>query len=147
MSQGPAPAPAVATGIDHVGLAVVDLEAAIARHTRWLGHGPLLRDDIEPDGITAVLFAVGPSRIELLASRRPTSPVARFLERRGEGLHHLAYAVEDVRLALAQWTAWGATPIDREPRPGAGGRLVAFVHPHSTGGVLVELCQRMERAR
>jgi len=135
------PPPGLVTAIDHVGMAVADLDAAIARHTSWLGRGPLLQEEVEPDGIVAVLFDLGPSRLELLASRRPGSTVARFLERRGEGLHHLAYRVDDVARALCAFEAVGATLVDRRPRQGAGGRLVGFVHPKGAGGVLIELCQ------
>ncbi|HVA22010.1 MAG TPA: VOC family protein [Candidatus Micrarchaeia archaeon] len=142
----PSHPPGSVLAIDHVGLAVADLDAAIARHTLWLGHGPVAREAVEPDGIVAVLFEVADARVELLASRRPDSTVARFLERRGEGLHHLAYRVEDVSLSLRAWEAWGATLIDRQPRPGAGDRLVGFVHPRGAGGVLVELCQELPGA-
>ncbi len=135
------PPPGTVLAIDHVGLAVRDLDEAVARHTRWLGAAPVVREEVEPDGIVAVLFAVGSARVELLASRRPDSAVARFLERRGEGLHHLAYRVADIAAALPVWEAWGATLIDRAPRRGAGDRWVAFIHPKGSGGVLVELCQ------
>ncbi len=127
--------------IDHVGIAVADLDGAIARYTRWLGVAPFAREEVAADGIEAVLFQVGPNRVELLGSRRADSVVDRFLQRRGEGLHHLAYLVPDVAAALAAYRAEGATLIDEVPRRGAAGRLVAFVHPRSTGGVLVELCQ------
>ena len=127
--------------IDHVGIAVADLDAAVARYTSWLGVAPFAREPVPADGIEAVLFQVGPNRVELLGSRRADSVVDRFLQRRGEGLHHLAYLVPDVAAALAAYRADGATLIDEVPRRGAAGRLVAFVHPRSTGGVLVELCQ------
>ncbi|MGH7609986.1 MAG: methylmalonyl-CoA epimerase [Candidatus Dormibacteria bacterium] len=127
--------------IDHVGLAVTDLEAAVAFYQRLLGHGPSHRESLGGDGVEACFFESGPTSLELLSSADPCSPVGRFLERRGPGLHHLAYLVPDLAQELSRWSGWGAELLDQTPRPGARGRLVAFVHPHSAAGVLVELCQ------
>jgi methylmalonyl-CoA epimerase len=127
--------------IDHVGLAVADLDAATAFYQRLLGVPPSHREEVPPDGVTAVFFDLGPSSLELLGSTRADSSVARFLERRGEGLHHLAYRVSDIEAELASWRGRGAELIDEHPRQGARGRLVAFIHPKSAGGVLTELCQ------
>jgi methylmalonyl-CoA epimerase len=127
--------------IDHVGLAVADLDAATAFYQRLLGVPPSHREEVPPDGVTAVFFDLGPSSLELLGSTREDSSVARFLERRGEGLHHLAYRVSDIEAELASWRGRGAELIDEHPRQGARGRLVAFIHPKSAGGVLTELCQ------
>ena len=88
-----------------------------------------------------MFFDLGPSSLELLGSTRADSSVARFLERRGEGLHHLAYRVSDIEAELASWRGRGAELTDEHPRQGARGRLVAFIHPKSAGGVLTELCQ------
>lgn len=127
--------------IDHVGIAVVDLEAAIAAYTRLSGRGPSHRSSVESDGVEAVMFEVGESRIELLGATRPDSKISRFLERHGGGLHHVAYGVPDVQVALDHYSSLGLRLLDSAPRPGAAGRLVAFLHPDAAGGVLTELCQ------
>ncbi|HEY6537456.1 MAG TPA: methylmalonyl-CoA epimerase [Candidatus Dormibacteraeota bacterium] len=132
------PSPAV---LDHVGLAVADLEAAVAHYKVLLGRPPADREEVAQDGVIAVFFDLGPTSLELLGSTRADSQVGRFLERRGEGLHHLAYLVDDVAAELAVWRARGAELIDQHPRPGARGRQVAFIHPKSVHGVLTELCQ------
>jgi methylmalonyl-CoA epimerase len=130
--------------IDHVGLAVADLEAAAAFYQRFLGAPPAHREDVPADGVRTVFFDLGPSSLELLGSTRSDSSIARFLEKRGEGLHHLAYRVSDIPAELVRWRERGAELIDQQPRPGARGRLVAFIHPKSAGGVLTELCQLVE---
>lgn len=130
--------------IDHVGLAVADLEAAVAFYQRLLGAPPSHREEVPQDGVRAVFFELGQSSLELLGSTRPDSSVARFLERRGQGLHHLAYRVSDIEVELARWRDRGAELIDEHGRPGARGRLVGFIHPKSAGGVLTELCQLPE---
>lgn len=130
--------------IDHVGLAVADLEAASAFYQRFLGAPPAHREEVPTDGIRTVFFDLGPSSLELLGSTRSDSSIARFLEKRGEGLHHLAYRVSDIQAELIRWRERGAELVDQQPRQGARGRLVAFIHPKSAGGVLTELCQLME---
>ena len=127
--------------IDHVGIAVGDLDAAVAAYERLLGRAPTHRQVVESEGIEAVMFEVGESRIELLGSTGPASKIARFLEKRGNGLHHVAYGVDDVQEALDQYTAAGLATLDTCPRRGAAGRLVAFLHPSAADGVLTELCQ------
>ena len=130
--------------IDHVGIAVADLGEAIGAYTRLLGAGPAHRSLVPADGVEAVMFDVGTSRIELLGATRADSSISRFLSRRGGGLHHVAFAVADVQDALDHYMRLGLPMIDRSPRPGAGGRLVAFLHPQAAGGVLTELCQASE---
>jgi methylmalonyl-CoA/ethylmalonyl-CoA epimerase len=127
--------------IDHVGIAVPDIDAAVQAYERLLGRAPTHRQVVEPDGIEAVLFEVGESRVELLGSTRPGSKIAHFLERRGGGLHHVAYGVDDVQAALDVYTHLGLRTLDSCPRRGAAGRLVAFLHPSAAMGVLTELCQ------
>lgn len=127
--------------IDHVGIAVADLEAAVARYQGRFGVSPEPPEQVLADGIEAVFFELGSTSVELLGSTRADSTVARFLERRGEGLHHLAYQVLDIEAELDRWRQLGAELIDQRPRPGSRGRLVAFLHPRSEGGVLTELCQ------
>ena len=127
--------------IDHVGIAVSDLEEAIAAYRRLLGAEPTHRQVVEKDGIEAVMFEVGESRIELLGSTRDDSAIANFLRKRGNGLHHLALGVDDVQASLDQYEGMGLRLLDTCPRKGAAGRLVAFLHPSAGGGVLTELCQ------
>ena len=131
----------VLTRIDHVGIAVPDIETAVDAYVRLLGRPPSHRQVVESDGIEAVMFEVGESRVELLGSMGPGSKIAGFLERRGGGLHHVAYGVDDVQEALDEYTGLGLRTLDSCPRRGAGGRLVAFLHPSAALGVLTELCQ------
>jgi methylmalonyl-CoA epimerase len=127
----------MANGIDHVGLAVEDLDAAAELYGKLLGAVQVGRD-VLPD-TDVLMLAVGDSRIELVASRGPDTPVGKFLASRGPGMHHVAFAVDDVAAELARLREAGVELVDEEPRPGAFGHTVAFVHPHSTGGVLAEL--------
>jgi methylmalonyl-CoA epimerase len=129
------------TGIDHVGIAVADLELAVAAYERLTGSVPTHREVVASDGIEAVMFEVGASRIELLGSTGPESQIAGFLTRRGSGLHHVAYGVDDVQASLDHFAALGLQLLDTCPRHGAAGRLVAFLHPSAAGGVLTEVCQ------
>lgn len=119
---------------------MTDLPAAIELYTWLTGGPPRHREVVAQDGLEAVFFDFGGGQIELLAAAGSDSPVGRFLARRGPGLHHLAYRVDDVGAELERWRGRGAELIDQRPRPGSEGRLVAFVHPHSAGGVLIELC-------
>lgn len=128
-------------GIDHVGIAVADLDSAVAEYERLTESAPSHRDRVESDGIEAVMFEVGGSRIELLGSTRADSKIANFLAKRGGGLHHVAYKVDDVQQSLDRFAGLGLRLLDTCPRHGAAGRLVAFLHPSAAGGVLTELCQ------
>ena len=129
------------TDIDHVGIAVDDLEAAVERYRRLLGVEPAHRERVEDQGVEEVLFAAGSSYVQLLGSLGPQTPVGRSLRTRGPGLHHLAYRVADIEAALEHLRAEGARLIDEAPRPGSRGTSIAFVHPRSMDGVLVELVQ------
>ena len=131
------------TDIDHVGIAVVDLEAAIERYRRTLGVEPAHRERVEDQGVEEVLFAVGSSYIQLLGALGPDTPVGRSLATRGPGVHHVAYRVEDIEAALEHLRAEGAQLVDHAPRPGSRNTLIAFVHPRSMGGMLVELVQEL----
>jgi methylmalonyl-CoA/ethylmalonyl-CoA epimerase len=130
-----------ALGIHHVGIAVGDLEAARARYERLYGARIEARERVEEQGVEAIALLLGDSgRIELLAPLGEDTPVGRFLARRGEGMHHLAFGVADLKAELALLRAAGATLIDEQPRTGIYGE-VAFVHHESLGGVLSELVQ------
>ena len=127
--------------IDHVGIAVPDLEAAVEDYRRLLGLEPSHRERVDDQGVEEVLFAVGSSHVQLLGALGPDTPVGRSLASRGPGLHHIAYRVDDLATALAHLRAEGAQLVDEAPRPGSRNTLIAFVHPRSMGGVLVELVQ------
>ncbi len=129
------------TEIDHVAIAVRDLEAAVDYHRRAFGATVEHREIVERDGVEEALLAVADSYIQLISPTRTDSPVARFIERRGEGLHHVGYRVVDCAAALAAMVAAGATPIDPEPRPGSRGTTIAFVHPKGSFGTLIELVE------
>jgi methylmalonyl-CoA epimerase len=129
-------------GIHHLGLAVVDLDEAVVTWQRLFGAELEHRETVADQGIEAALMRVGEGRIELLASLDADTPVGRFLERRGPGMHHVAFEVDDVGGELERLAAKGAELIDERPRQGAFGLDIAFIHPHSTGGVLAELVAR-----
>ena len=125
--------------IDHVGYAVHDLEAAIEYHQRLYGAEVTHREEIETDGVAEALLAVGPSYIQLLTPTREDSPVAKFLARNGEGVHHIGYGVADVEATFNDLKEMGVRLVEDHPRPGSRGCTVAFLHPKHSMGVLVEL--------
>ncbi|BBL78739.1 methylmalonyl-CoA epimerase [Rubrobacter xylanophilus] len=128
-------------GIYHLGYAVEDLAAAVAFYRESFGVEPSEPEEVRSEGILTCMFRVGDSTIELMQPTRPDSPVARFLARRGEGFHHVAFEVEDLEEALRRLKAAGVELIDEAPRPGAGGTRVAFIHPRGAFGVLTELVE------
>jgi methylmalonyl-CoA/ethylmalonyl-CoA epimerase len=129
------------TEIDHVAIAVHDLEGAIAYYEEVYGATVDHREVVESDGVEEALLKVAESYIQLLTPTRPDSPVAKYLEKKGEGLHHIGYRVSDCAAALASVKAAGGKVIDDAPRPGSRGTTVAFIHPKTTFGTLVELVQ------
>jgi len=120
---------------------VEDLDAGIALYAELLGVAPSVRKVMEKDGIEAAMLDLGPTHVELIAPTGPASAIAGFLEKRGPGIHHVAYRVADIRAELDSLRAKGARLLDEEPRVGVMGHLVAFVHPKSFGGVLTELVE------
>lgn len=128
-------------GVHHVAMAVSDLDAAVAWYTEVLGASVECREVSARDGVEEVMLVVGASRLQLISPTDGSSHVARFLTRRGQGLHHVAYEVSDCAAALASVLAAGGEVVDAEPRPGSGGTKVAFVHPRSAFGTLIELVQ------
>jgi len=129
------------TDVDHVAIAVRDLDAAVAWYLETFGASVAHRETVERDGVEEVLLAVADSYIQLLTPTRDDSPVAKYLENKGEGLHHVGYRVADCAAALQAAVAAGARAIDTEPRPGSRGTTVAFLHPKTAFGTLIELVQ------
>ncbi len=129
------------TEIDHVAIAVRDLDAAILYYEQAFGATVHHREIVESDGVEEALLKVADSYIQLTAATRDDSPIAKFLEKRGEGLHHIGYRVDDVAAALQSMIDAGARAIDEHPRPGSRGTTVAFVHPKGSFGTLIELVQ------
>lgn len=130
--------------IDHIGVAVEDLDAAIALYEGALGMPLVHRETVAEQGVEAVLLDVGDGHVELLAPLGPDTPVGKFLAKKGPGLHHVAYAVSDIEATLEQLKAEGVALIDETPRTGIRDSRVAFVHPKSTGAVLTEIVQPAE---
>jgi methylmalonyl-CoA epimerase len=131
----------ILTEIDHVAIAVHDLEAAIDYYKRAFGATVAHREVVEQDGVEEALLNVAQGFVQLLTPTRPDSPVAKSLEKRGEGLHHVGYRVADCAKALQSMINAGATPIDKVPRKGSRGTTVAFIHPKGSFGTLIELVQ------
>lgn len=129
------------TALDHTGIAVSDLDEALAFYRDVLGLPVVHRETIAEQGVEALLLDVGDSHVELLAPLGPETTVARFLAQRGPGLHHVAYRVDDIDSALASLSAAGVRLIDERPRTGIRGSRVAFLHPAATGGVLTEIVE------
>jgi methylmalonyl-CoA epimerase len=128
--------------LDHVGIAVNSLDDAISTWTAITGAPANGREVVDNQGVEVVFIGSGPGRLELLAPTRPDSTLARHLERRGPGLHHLCYRVDDIVSAILECVSSGMELIDHTPRPGAHGHLVAFLHPRAAGGVLIELLEQ-----
>ncbi len=129
------------TEIDHVAIAVHDLEQAISFYEKAFDASVVHREIVENDGVEEALIKVADSYVQLTTATREDSPVAKFLAKRGEGIHHVGYRVDDCAAALEAMVAAGATPIDAEPRPGSRGTTVAFIHPKGAFGTLIELVQ------
>lgn len=131
--------------LDHVAIAVEDLDASLAAYRRRYGVEPMYRERVEAQGVEEAMIPVGGSFVQLLQPLSPDSPVGRFMEKHGEGLHHIAYAVPDIVAALAHLEEQGARLIDREPRVGGRGAKIAFIHPADLAGTLIELVELSEK--
>lgn len=129
------------TEVDHVAIAVRDLDAAIDWYKQTFGATVVHREVVERDGVEEALLAVADSYVQLLTPTRDDSPVGKYLDSKGEGLHHVGYRVDDCAAALKQAVAAGARAIDDAPRPGSRGTTVAFLHPKTAFGTLIELVQ------
>jgi methylmalonyl-CoA/ethylmalonyl-CoA epimerase len=126
--------------LEHIGIAVKDLTTSDALFEKLLGTAPYKREAVEAEKVTTSFFRTGDSKIELLESTDPEGPIGKFLEKRGEGIHHIAFEVDDIYAEVDRLAAEGFQVIG-EPHPGADNKLVCFVHPKTANGVLVEICQ------
>lgn len=126
---------------EHIGIAVRDLAQSVRLFARLLNTEPYQYETVETEGVTTAFFRTGDTKIELLEATNPNSPIATFLDKKGEGVHHIAFAVEDIEAEMARLAAEGFVLLNPKPKRGADNKLVCFLHPKSTNGVLVELCQ------
>ena len=129
--------------IEHIGIAVKDLEAANEVYTKLFGEAPYKTETVESEGVSTSFFKVGESKIELLEATKEDSVIAKFIAKKGEGIHHIAYAVKDIKAAMERMRNEGFIVLNDEPKKGADNKLVCFLHPKTTNGVLVELCQEI----
>ncbi len=128
--------------VDHIGVAVKNLDEAIKFYEGILGMKCLDKEVVEEQKVTVAFLPIGDTEIELLESTEEDGPIAKFIEKKGEGIQHIAYRVDDIEKAIDEMKEKGIKMIDEKPRYGAGGAKIAFLHPKSTFGVLIELCQR-----
>ncbi len=127
--------------IEHLGIAVKDLDAAEKVYEALLGRAPYKREKVESEGVVTSFFMAGENKIELLAALNEESPIAKFIAKKGEGIHHVAFDVENIESEIKRLQENGFELISKTPKNGADNKIIAFLHPKSTGGVLVELCQ------
>ncbi len=129
--------------IEHIGIAVRDLNASNSLFEKLLGAPHYKIEEVASEGVRTSFFQAGPNKIELLEALNEDGPIAKFLDKKGEGVHHIAFAVDDIVSEIARLTSEGFTVLNKEPKKGADNKLVAFLHPKTTNGVLVELCQEI----
>ncbi len=129
--------------LEHIGIAVKDLHAANLLYEKLLGIGPYKSEEVALEQVITSFFKTGKTKVELLEATSPDSAIAKFIEKRGEGLHHIAFEVDDIRAEMQRLENEGFTLLSKEPKPGADNKLVCFIHPKSANGVLVELCQEI----
>jgi methylmalonyl-CoA/ethylmalonyl-CoA epimerase len=129
--------------IEHIGIAVNSLETSNLLFEKLLGTPPYKSEEVASEGVKTSFFLSGPNKIELLEATTPDSPIAKFLEKKGEGIHHIAFDVTDIVAEIARLKAEGFTVLNEIPKKGADNKLVAFLHPKGTNGVLIELCQEI----
>lgn len=129
--------------IEHIGIAVKDIDSANSIYSKLLNRPAYKSEVVESEGVTTLFFQVGESKIELLAANNAESAIAKFIDKKGEGIHHIAFAVEDMDAEVKRLVEEGFEPISSAPKKGADNKLVFFFHPKSTNGVLIELCQEI----
>ncbi|MEK6616447.1 MAG: methylmalonyl-CoA epimerase [Bacteroidota bacterium] len=130
--------------VEHIGIAVKNLKSANELFSKLFGQKSYKFEKVEREGITTSFFQIGDTKIELLEATDSDSPVAKFIEKKGEGIHHIAFEVEDIQLEMSRLEKDGFTLINKEPKKGADNKLICFLHPKNTNGVLVELCQEIK---
>jgi len=130
--------------IEHIGIAVNNLEEAIATYTELLGTSCYKLEEVVSEGVKTAFFQVGDSKIELLEASNENSPIAKFIAKKGEGIHHIAFDVTDIEASMKELSGKGFQLLNETPKTGADNKLVAFIHPKSANGVLVELCQEKD---
>lgn len=129
--------------IEHIGIAVKNIEEANKVYEKLLGVSPYKMESVEGEGVNTSFFQTGESKIELLEATKPESAIAKFIEKKGEGIHHIAFAVKDIKAEMTRLSNQGFTILNEQPKMGADNKLVCFIHPKNTKGVLVELCQEI----
>ena len=129
--------------IEHLGIAVKDLEAATKTYEALLGKPAYQSEEVESEGVKTVFFKTGENKIELLGATREDSPIAKYIAKRGEGIHHIAFDVEDIETEIERLKSEGFRLINEIPKKGADNKRIVFLHPKSTNGVLVELCEEI----
>ena len=130
--------------IEHIGIAVKDLEKSNALFASLFGKPHYKVEEVKTEGVKTSFFKSGPNKIELLEATNPESPIAKFIEKKGEGIHHIAFAVSNIKKEIKRLEKEGFIVLNKTPKKGADNKLVAFLHPKSTNGVLIELCQEIE---
>ena len=130
--------------IEHIGIAVKDLEVSNLIFEKLIGTASYKSEEVISEGVKTSFFMNGPNKIELLQATNPESPIAKFIEKKGEGIHHIAFDVEDIDIEIARLKAEGFIVLNDIPKKGADNKLIAFLHPKSTNGVLIELCQEVK---
>ncbi|OIQ27228.1 MAG: methylmalonyl-CoA epimerase [Bacteroidetes bacterium MedPE-SWsnd-G2] len=130
--------------IEHIGIAVKDIQASNALFADLFGEESYKMETVESEGVSTSFFQVGPNKIELLEATNPDSPIAKFIEKKGEGIHHIAFEVDDIEAEIARLTEKGFKMIHTAPKKGADNKRIAFLHPKATNGVLIELCQEIK---
>lgn len=129
--------------IEHIGIAVKDIKAANELYTQLLGIEPYKQEAVESEGVITSFFKTGESKIELLEATKPESAIAKFIEKKGEGIHHIAFAVNDIEAEMIRLKSKGFKLLNESPKRGADNKWVCFVHPKSANGVLIEICQEI----
>lgn len=130
--------------IEHIGIAVKDIKSANAIYEKLFGAPPYKEEAVESEGVKTSFFMNGPNKIELLEATHADSPIAKFIEKKGEGIHHIAFDVEDIEAEMERLRKEGFIILNETPKKGADNKLVCFLHPKSTNGVLIELCQEIK---
>lgn len=130
--------------IEHIGIAVKDLEQSKELFAKLFGKPAYKQETVESEGVTTSFFEVGPNKIELLVATNPESPIAKFIEKKGEGIHHIAFEVTDIVSEVARLQNEGFVVLNETPKKGADQKIIVFLHPKSTNGVLIELCQEIK---